>query len=59
MTEPQRKFFSDIINNMETAGIIHVIPADTMKCLNSTHLTPKDEGKNLGMTRAALLHRCN
>ena len=59
MTEPQRKFFSDIIDDMETAGIIQAIPADAIKCLNSMHLAPKDEGKNLGMTRAALLHRCN
>ena len=59
MTEPQRKFFSDIIDYMETARIIQVIPADAIKCLNSTHLTPKDEGKNLGMTWAALLRRCN
>ena len=44
---------------MEAAGIIQVIPADAIKCLNSTHLAPKDEGKNLGMTRAALLRRCN
>ena len=59
MTEPQRKFFSDIIDDMETAGTIQVILADAIKCLNSTHLAPKDEGKNLGMTWAALLHRCN
>ena len=59
MMEPQREFFSDIINDMETAGIIQVIPADTIKCLNLMHLAPKDGGKNLGMTRAALLHRCN
>ena len=44
---------------METAGIIQAVPADAIKCLNSTHLAPKDNGKNLGMTRAALLHQCN
>ena len=59
MTEPQRKFFSDIINDMKTAGIIQAIPTDAIKCLNSTHLALKDEGKNLGMTQAALLHWCN
>ena len=44
---------------METAGIIQAIPTDTIKCLNSIHLAPKDEGKNLGMTQAVLLRRCN
>ena len=59
MTEPQRKFFSDIIDNMETAGIIQAIPTDAIKCLNSMHLALKDEGKNLGMTWVALLRWCN
>ena len=59
MTEPQRKFFNDIVNNMETVGIIQAVPVDSIKCLNSTHLAPKDEGKNLGMTCAALLCCCN
>ena len=59
MMEPQRKFFSNMINDMETAGIIQAIPTDTIKCLNSMHLALKNEGKNLGMTWAALLHRCN
>src|SRR6266481_1879136 len=59
MMEPQRKFFNDIIDDMETAGIIQAVPVDAIKCLNSTHLAPKDDGKNLGMTRAALLRRCN
>ena len=50
MTEPQRKFFNDIIDDMETVGIIQAVPADAIKCVNSTHLAPKDDGKNLGMT---------
>ena len=32
---------------------------DAIKCLNSMHLAPKDNGKNLGMTHAALLLHCN
>src|SRR6266481_2710052 len=44
---------------METAGIIQAVPVDAIKCLNSMHLAPKDDGKNLGMTQAALLHQCN
>src|SRR6266481_8696253 len=59
MMEPQRKFFNYIIDDMETAGIIQAVPMDAIKCLNSTHLAPKDDGKNLGMMRAALLCRCN
>ena len=59
MTEPQREFFNDIVDDMEMAGIIQVVPADSIKCLNSTHLALKDEGKNLGMTRATLLCHCN
>ena len=50
MTELQRKFFNDIVDDMETVGIIQAVRADSIKCLNSTHLAPKDKGKNLGMT---------
>src|SRR6266481_7151932 len=55
MTEPQRKFF---IDDMETAGIIQAVPTEAIKCVNSMHLAPKDDGKNLGMTRAELLRQC-
>src|SRR6266481_3198042 len=44
---------------METAGINQAVPMDTIKCLNSMHLAPKDNGKNLGMTQVALLCQCN
>ena len=59
ITEPQRKFFTDIINDMETAGVIKAVPAEFIKCLNATNLAPKEAGKNLGMSRDALLRRCN
>ena len=39
--EPQRKFFSDIIDDMEKAGVIHAVPAEFIKCLNAMHLAPK------------------
>ena len=59
ITEPQRKFFLDIIDDMERAGVIHAVPAEFIKCLNVTHLAPKDAGKDLGMLHEALLCRCN
>jgi len=54
-----RRFFNVIIDDMETSGLIQAVLADSIKCLNSTHLVPKDDGKNLGMTRATLLCHCN
>ena len=59
ITEPQRAFFANIIDDMEKAGVIRSVPADFIKCLNSTHLAPKEVGKGLGMTWEALLRRCN
>ena len=59
ITEPQRKFFADIIDDMEKAGVIRAVPAEFIKCLNATNLAPKEAGKNLGMSREALLRRCN
>src|SRR6266481_2973598 len=48
-----------ILEDMETSGIIHAVPAEFIKCLNSTHLAPKEAGKGLGMSREALLRKCN
>src|SRR6266481_590257 len=59
VTEPQRKFFKDIINDMEKAGVIHAVPAEFIKCLNATNLAPKEAGKNLRMSHKALLRWCN
>jgi transposase InsO family protein len=59
VTEPQREFFQGIIDDMEKAEIIQAVPADFIKCINTTNLAPKDAGKDLGMTRATLLRRCN
>ena len=59
ITGPQLKFFTDIINNMEKAGIIKPIPAEFIKCLNVTNLAPKEVGKDLGMSCEALLRCCN
>ena len=44
---------------MEKAGVIRAVPAEFIKCLNATHLAPKDTRKDLGMSCEALLHRCN
>ena len=52
ITELQRKFFSDIVDDMEKAGVIHAVPAEFIKCLNTTHLAPKDAGKDLEIGRA-------
>ena len=57
--EPQWKFFTDIINDMEKAGVIKPIPAEFIKCLNATNLAPKEVGKDLGMSCEALLRCCN
>ncbi len=59
ITEPQCKFFTDIIDDMEKAGVIQAVPAEFIKCLNATTLAPKEAGKDLGMSCEALLHRCN
>ena len=59
VTEPQSKFFKDIIDDMEKAGVICAVPAEFIKCLNATNLAPKEAGKNLGMSREALLRQCN
>ena len=55
ITEPQRKFFSDIIDDMGRAGVICTVPAEFIKCLNAMHLALKDAGKDLGMLHEALL----
>src|SRR6266481_2444587 len=44
---------------METTGVICAVPAEFIKCLNSTHLAPKEAGKGLGMSGEALLCKCN
>ena len=59
ITELQREFFTGILDDMETAGVIHAVPAEFIKCLNSTHLAPKEAGKGLGMSREVLLRKCN
>jgi len=50
ITELQRKFFADIIDDMEKVGVIWAVPAEFIKCLNATNLAPKEAGKNLGMS---------
>src|SRR6266481_3339160 len=44
---------------METTGVICAVPAEFIKCLNSTHLARKEVGKGLSMSWEALLHKCN
>src|SRR6266481_9117188 len=55
ITELQWAFFTNIIDDMEKAGIIRTVPMEFIKCLNSTHLAPKEAGKGLSMSREGLL----
>ena len=59
ITEPQCKFFADIIDDMEKVGVIRSVPAEFIKCLNTTNMAPKEAGKNLGMSHETLLRQCN
>ena len=59
ITELQQEFFLKILDDMEKAGIIHTVPADFIKCLNTTHLAPKEADKGCSLSCDALLHICN
>ena len=49
VTEAQKKWFNEILDDMEAAHIIQWVPGDFIKNLSSTNLTPKEAGKT-GLT---------
>lgn len=42
VTAVQKEFLFGMLDDMEKAHIIQKIPADKIKCLNSTNLAPKE-----------------
>ena len=58
ITENQKEWYYDIIDEMESAHVIQKVPGDFIKCLNSTNLAPKEAGK-MGATRVEILRKVN
>ena len=49
VTEVQKKWFNEILDDMEAAHVIQWVPGDFIKNLSSTNLTPK-EARKTGLT---------
>ena len=58
VTEVQKKWFNEILDEMEAAYIIQRVPGDFIKNLSSTNLAPKEAGK-MGLTRTEVLRQVN
>ena len=58
ITEGQKEWFSNILDNMENAHIIQKVPGDFIKNLSSTNLAPKEASKR-GITRTEVLQQVN
>ncbi|KAF5384125.1 hypothetical protein D9615_003277 [Tricholomella constricta] len=58
VTEAQKMWFSNILDDMETAHIIQKVPGTFIKSLSSTNLAPKEAGKT-GLTRTEILRSVN
>ncbi|KAG6904165.1 hypothetical protein DXG01_012137, partial [Tephrocybe rancida] len=50
ITEAQKTWFNDILDDMEKSHIIQKVPGTFIKALSSTNLAPKEAGKT-GLTR--------
>ncbi|KAF7372353.1 Retrovirus-related Pol polyprotein from transposon 17,6 [Mycena venus] len=58
LTEKQKEWFYNILDEMEASHVIQRVPGEFLKCLNSTNLAPKEAGKT-GITRAEVLRKVN
>ena len=58
ITDGQKEWFNNILDDMEKAHIIQKVPGDFIKNLSSTNLAPKDAGKT-GLTRTEVLRQVN
>ncbi|GLB40100.1 hypothetical protein LshimejAT787_0706100 [Lyophyllum shimeji] len=58
VTEAQKAWFNDILDDMEKAHIIQKVPGTFIKALSSTNLAPKEAGKT-GLTRVEILRSVN
>ena len=45
ITEGQKEWFNNILDNMEKSFVIQKVPGDFIKSLSSTNLAPKEAGK--------------
>ena len=58
ITEGQKEWFRNILDDMEKSYVIQKVPGDFIKNLSSTNLAPKDAGKT-GLTRTEVLRQVN
>lgn len=58
VTEAQKGWFNEILDDMEKAHVIQRVPGEFIKNLSSTNLAPKDAGKT-GLTRTEVLREVN
>jgi hypothetical protein len=58
ITEGQKEWFNNILDDMEKSYVIQKVPGDFIKNLSSTNLAPKEAGKT-GLTRTEVLRQVN
>ena len=58
VTEVQKKWFNEILDDIEAAHIIQQVPGNFIKNLSSTNLAPKEAGKT-GLTQTEILCQVN
>ena len=58
VTEGQKEWFNNILDDMEKSYVIQKVPGDFIKNLSSTNLVPKESGKT-GLTRTEVLRQVN
>lgn len=58
ITEAQKTWFHEILDDMEKSHIIQKVPGTFIKALSSTNLAPKEAGKT-GLTRVEILRSVN
>jgi hypothetical protein len=58
VTEAQKTWFNEILDEMEKSFVIQKVPGDFIKNLSSTNLAPKEAGKT-GLTQTEILRSVN
>ena len=58
ITEGQKEWFNNILDDMEKSFVIQKVPGDFIKNLSSTNLAPKEAGKT-GITRTEVMRQVN
>ena len=54
ITENQKEWYYNMLDEMEALSVIQKVPGEFIKCLSSTNLAPKEVGKT-GTTRIEVL----